>query len=81
MDDEVASAFGRALRAARLSACLTQEELGLRASLQRKHVSSLELGQKLPNIATAFSLAGALGVEPAELIRRTQQELAHILAR
>jgi transcriptional regulator with XRE-family HTH domain len=78
LDQDVALAFGRALRAVRISAGLTQEEVGLRANVQRKHVSSLELGHKVPNLATAFSLASALEIELVELIRRTEEELAKI---
>lgn len=76
---EIALAFGRVLRSVRISMGMTQEEIGLRANIQRKHVSSLELGHKIPTILTAFSLASALQLEPAELIRRTQLELAKIL--
>ena len=75
MDRELAVAFGHALRKLRIGAGLTQEELGLRAELQRKHISSLELGQKLPNIATVFALARALGVESHQIMLQTQQQL------
>lgn len=75
LDQEVASAFGRALRSIRKEAGLTQETVGLLADIQRKHVSSLELGHKVPTVATVFALAKALKIEPVQLIQRTQHEL------
>jgi transcriptional regulator with XRE-family HTH domain len=62
-------AFGVVLRQLRLEAELTQEELGLQADIQRKHVSMLELGEKQPTLATIFKLADALNVKPSRFIQ------------
>jgi transcriptional regulator with XRE-family HTH domain len=71
-------AFGRVLRRLRLAAEFTQEGLGLEAELQRKYISSLELGEKQPSISTLFKLAAALKVRPGKLISLVEAELAEI---
>ena len=73
MKSEVALAFGQALRQIRKTAGLTQEELGLSAGLQRKYVSSLELGEKQPTLTTIFKLAQALKIRPAMLLDLTEE--------
>lgn len=65
--NEVALAFGRALRKLRLEAGMTQEQLGFEADLQRKYVSELEHGLKQPSVTTLFKIARALGVKPSKL--------------
>lgn len=47
---------------------LSQEELGLRASLHRTEIGQLERGTRLARIDTLIKLAGALSVTPAELL-------------
>jgi len=64
----VAEGFGARLRTARENAGLTQEELAYLAGTNRSAVSPLELGQHIPRMDTLIRLAGALGVEPCELM-------------
>ncbi|NYE62468.1 transcriptional regulator with XRE-family HTH domain [Duganella sp. 1224] len=66
--DTLATAFGEVLRTARIEAGLTQEQLGLTAGIQRKYVSELELGKKTPSLDTVVKIAGALGLQPGELV-------------
>lgn len=47
---------------------MSQEELGIRASLHRTEISQLERGLRVARIDTLVKLAGALGVSPGELI-------------
>lgn len=47
---------------------MSQEELGIRASLHRTEISQLERGLRVARIDTLVKLAGALGVPPSELI-------------
>lgn len=75
MGISIANAFGRVLRKLRLEAGLTQEELGLEADLQRKYISSLELGEKQPTITSVFKLAVALKIKPGKVIALTEAEL------
>jgi transcriptional regulator with XRE-family HTH domain len=68
MDRDVAARFGENLLRCRRRAALSQEELGFRASLHRTEISQLERGIRLPRIDTLIKLAGALEVDPDELL-------------
>jgi transcriptional regulator with XRE-family HTH domain len=60
--------FGAKLRRTRERADLSQEEVGYRASIHRTEVGMVERGERLPRIDTLVKLAGALEVEPGELL-------------
>lgn len=64
----IAERFAANLTAARKLAGLSQEELGVRASLHRTEISQLERGLRLARIDTLVKLAGGLGVEPGALL-------------
>lgn len=68
LGDSVAKGFGAKLRKAREDAGLTQEELAYLGGISRTVISPLELGQHAPRLDTLIKLAGALGVEPCQLI-------------
>lgn len=68
MRETVANAFGEKLAAARSKARLSQEELGYLSSVHRTAISELELGRNVPGLDTVIKLAGALGLEPCELM-------------
>jgi transcriptional regulator with XRE-family HTH domain len=61
--------FAANLIRCRKAAGLSQEELARRAALNRTQISLLENSQRTPRIDTVVKVAGALGVEPAELLR------------
>ncbi|HKT84444.1 MAG TPA: helix-turn-helix transcriptional regulator [Solirubrobacterales bacterium] len=65
---DIAALFGKNLASSRERAGLSQEELGIRASLHRTEISQLERGLRVARIDTLVKLAGALGVAPADLI-------------
>ena len=58
----VARALGENLRRARRAAGLSQEEVGIGASLHRTEIGLLERGERLPRVDTLLKLAGAMGV-------------------
>ncbi len=64
----IAERFGQNLHRARKRAGLSQEEAAVRASLHRTEIGLLERGERMPRIDTAIKLAGALHVEPADLL-------------
>lgn len=66
--EEVAFHFGKNLAMARRIAGLSQEELGVRASLHRTEIGMLEHGQRTPRIDTVTKLAGAMAIAPDELL-------------
>jgi transcriptional regulator with XRE-family HTH domain len=58
--------FGARLRALRLEAGISQEELASRSGLHRTYVSSVERGQRNIALANIHSLADALGIPASE---------------
>lgn len=68
--------IGDQLRAARLWANLTQEQLADRAGLEKKALSRIENGHVSPRLDTLWHLAHALNIPVADLVRaeRAQTE-------
>ncbi len=64
----VATCFGRNLARCRKQVGISQEEAAVRASLHRTAVGQLERGERTARVDTLVKLAGALGVEPGELL-------------
>ena len=60
--------FGKRLRQLRRERGLSQEELGLRADLDRNYVGGIERGERNPTLVNICRLAGALGIDPAMLL-------------
>lgn len=69
--------FGQALKEARLTVGLSQEELALESELDRTYVSMLERDVKNPTLGTISKLAKSLGTTPLQLISRSQQLSLH----
>lgn len=61
------------LKALRLSAGISQEELADRAGLHRTYVSSVERAQRNVTLENIFALARALGVNPSALVRLSSE--------
>jgi len=59
--------FGKRVRALRLHAMLTQEELADRAYMRRLFVRHVEQGKSNPSLGSIVLLAHGLGVELADL--------------
>ena len=72
---ELTNSFGIVLRKLRNENELTQERLGFESDLRRTFISTLELGQKQPTIATIFKLSVGLGIKPSRLIELVEIEL------
>jgi len=66
--------FAENLIRCRHSVDLSQEELAMRASLNRTQISLLENSQRTPRIDTVVKVAGALGVDPCELLQGMRWE-------
>jgi transcriptional regulator with XRE-family HTH domain len=64
----VARQFGSNLANVRRRAGLSQEEVGVRASLHRTEISLLERGERLPRVDTLVKVAGALEISPCDLL-------------
>ena len=64
------AALSKNLRAAREAQRLSQEALAERSDLHRTYVGSVERGERNVSLSTLETLAVALGVEPADLLRK-----------
>ena len=71
----VGKAFGIALREARITKGITQEELADRADYSTVSISFFENGHRQPTISALISLEDALGLDPGELVRQTKVHL------
>lgn len=56
------------LRAARLRAGLTQEQLAEAAGLSVAHVGAVERGAKTPSLAALYSMCAVLGIRMADVL-------------
>jgi transcriptional regulator with XRE-family HTH domain len=65
--------LGQELRAARLRAGLTQEELAHRAGVDRSYISQLERGLKSPTVDMLLRLCRATGASASQIIARVEQ--------
>lgn len=61
---------GRNVRMTRQSRGVTQEQLASEAGLDLTYVGGIERGRRNPTVIALAKIAGALGVEPADLLRR-----------
>lgn len=61
------SRFGNAVRVARTTAGLTQEELAERAGLDRSYIGGVERGDRNPTLIVIEKIAGGLGITLAAL--------------
>ncbi|HEY6761088.1 MAG TPA: helix-turn-helix transcriptional regulator [Baekduia sp.] len=68
MPDDVVQAFARNLRAARIAAGMTQEDLALATGLDMSNISRYEAGDREPRITMVAKLAAHLDVSPGELL-------------
>ena len=62
--------FATNLRARRLAAGLSQEQLSRLTDLHPTEISRLERGVREPRLSTIVRVARALGVSPSELLDR-----------
>jgi len=69
------AAFGITLRKLRLAKKLTQEQLGFEAGLRRTFISSLELGEKQPSLATIQKLSIVFELSMAKFIQKVEAQL------
>jgi len=66
---DIRRVVGRNIKAIRLAAGMSQEELAARMDVDQGYVSSLEAGRRNPTILTIWHASVALGVLPDALFR------------
>ena len=74
----LAERFGENLRRCRRRAGLSQEAVGLRAAIHRTEVGMLERGERTPRIDTLVKVAGALDVDPGDLLDGIAWQPGHV---
>lgn len=67
---------GKVIQKTRKSKGLSQEVLSGLAGLDRTHYSKIERGLRSPTIDTLFKIAGALGIQPHELVTSIEDAVA-----
>lgn len=67
--------FGRVLREERRRQHLSQEQLALRAEVDRTFVSQIERGVHQPTLTTLVKLARVLRLAPSSLVSRMERQL------
>jgi transcriptional regulator with XRE-family HTH domain len=69
---EINVLVGRNVRRIRLEKGLTQERLAEASDLSQQYLSELERGVRNPTLKILAQIAGALGVQPTDLIAPDQ---------
>lgn len=67
---DLVAQLGHNVRALRLAAGQSQEELAFAAGMKRSYLSDLERGTRNPSVRALGRLADALGVAPSQLLER-----------
>jgi transcriptional regulator with XRE-family HTH domain len=65
--------FGDRVRARRHELAWSQEELALRANINRTYIASLESGRRNPSLDLIARLAAAMKIDAADLVRGLQR--------
>lgn len=71
-------ALGQLIKQRRVAMKISQEELGLRANLDRTYISGLERGVRNPSLTALASLASGLGITVANLLDNLEIEVEKI---
>lgn len=74
VDKKLAKKFGAALRKARKSQRISQEQLAAAADFHRTYVGFLEQGRRQPSLKVVFDLAYGLQIMPSDLVRYVECE-------
>ncbi len=67
-------ALGHLVKQRRTVLGISQEELGLRANLDRTYISGLERGVRNPSLTALVSLASGLGITVSNLLENLERE-------
>ena len=63
------AAFGSTVRAARIAAAMSQEELALRSGIDRSYLGAIERGDQNPGLLHLVRIAEAIGSTVHELMK------------
>lgn len=69
---KILGALGYLVRQRRIAIGLSQEELGLRANLDRTYISGVERGVRNPSLTALVSLASGLNITVSDLLNNLE---------
>ncbi len=75
---KILAALGQLVKQRRVALKISQEELGLRANLDRTYISGVERGLRNPSLTALTSLASGLGITIANLLDNLEIEVEKI---
>ncbi|MCL1475452.1 helix-turn-helix domain-containing protein [Argonema antarcticum A004/B2] len=78
MKKKILRALGHLVRQRRTQLGISQEELGLRANLDRTYISGVERGVRNPSLTALVSLASGLGINVSKLLENLEIEAENI---
>ncbi|MDX9721679.1 MAG: helix-turn-helix transcriptional regulator [Myxococcota bacterium] len=64
--------LGMSIKLLRVERGWSQEELGIRAGLDRTYIGAIERGERNVGICNVVQLAGAMGLSLSELVTRAE---------
>jgi transcriptional regulator with XRE-family HTH domain len=70
--------LGHLIKRRRTELGISQEELGLRANLDRTYISGLERGVRNPSLTALVSLASGLGISVSNLLDHLEIEMDNV---
>jgi transcriptional regulator with XRE-family HTH domain len=70
--------LGHLIKRRRTELGISQEELGLRANLDRTYISGLERGVRNPSLTALVSLASGLGISVSNLLENLEIEMDNV---
>jgi len=71
---KILRALGYLVKQRRTALEISQEELGLRANLDRTYISGVERGVRNPSLTALLSLASGLGITVSDLLDNLEIE-------
>lgn len=75
---KILRALGQLVKQRRTALGISQEELGLRANLDRTYISGVERGVRNPSVTALVSLAIGLGITVSDLLENLEIEADNI---
>ncbi|NES99418.1 MAG: helix-turn-helix transcriptional regulator [Sphaerospermopsis sp. SIO1G1] len=75
---KILNALGYLVRQQRTELGISQEELGLRANLDRTYISGVERGVRNPSLTALVNIAYGLGISVATLLTNLEIEVDNI---
>lgn len=75
-DSDIRKRFGAAVRAARVRANISQEELAHRSSLDRTYIGGVERGERNPSLVSLQKIATGLNITLSALFAHVPPERA-----